>query len=99
MVLGFIITLYLSWEIIIEHQLFKKGKILSGWFTNEERSHRNTSINFLNIDNITLYNEGNIWGIISITITEYTFDNYYIHILHDLSNLSIYIWILDLKVN
>ena len=48
------------------------------------------TIAFLNIDNSTLYNEGNTCGIIYIPIIEGTFDNDYIHILHDFSYRYIY---------
>ena len=42
------------------------------------------SINFLNVDEGILNNEGNTHGVISVPVIEITFENYYIHISHDI---------------
>ena len=46
----------------------QKGGTCSGWFTAEETSWTNTSINFLNFHNSTLYTEGSACSIIAITV-------------------------------
>ena len=51
-------------------------------FTSEDKSCTNYSINVFNVDNSTLYNEGNALRIIVINVIERTFDNDYNHILH-----------------
>ena len=58
--------------------------IRSGWFTAEHTICKNALINFLNIDNSTIYTEVNAHGIIAISIIECIFENDYIHISHDL---------------
>ena len=50
----------------------------------------NASANLLNVDNITLYTEGNVRGIIAIPVTESTFDNDYTHIIHVISKEYMY---------
>ena len=42
------------------------------------------------VDNSILYAEGNACGIIAIISIEITFDNYHIHVLHDLPKRYIY---------
>ena len=64
----------------------QKDDRLSEWFTAEETSCMNDSINLINVDNSTVYTKGNAYGIIYIPIIESTFENDYIHILHYLSN-------------
>ena len=64
--------------------------IWSGWFTTKEKICTNDSTTFLNIDNSTLYTEVNAYGIISTPIIKCTFDKYYVHIVHDISNQYIY---------
>ena len=55
-------------------QKFGRG---SGWFTAEDKSCKNASITFLNVDNSNLYTEGNVCIII-----KRIFDSDYTHILH-----------------
>ena len=43
----------------------------------------NASITPLNVDNSILDGESNAYGMISIPMIEITFDNEYIHVLHD----------------
>ena len=64
----------------------KKGSRLYWWLTTEEKFWKNASITYFNkiIDNIILDAEGNACGIIAIPSIEITFDNYHIHLLHDL---------------
>ena len=64
----------------------KQGSRWSGWFTTEETRCTNSKISFLNIDNSTLYTEGNACGVISIPIIECDAENDYVHVSHDLSN-------------
>ena len=42
----------------------------------------NDSVNFLNVGNSTLCNEGNAWFIMFITVIKQTVENNYTHILH-----------------
>ena len=60
----------------------QKGSRRSGLLTAEETNINNVSITLLNVDNSTLYTEGNLFVVISIPIIEGTFYNDYIHILH-----------------
>ena len=46
----------------------QKGDRWSVWFTSEEISSMNSSVNLLNVYNINLYIEGNASDIISITV-------------------------------
>ena len=62
----------------------------SGWFATGDTSCTNDSINFLKIDNITLYTEGYACGTISINIIECDFENDYIHVSNDMSKQYIY---------
>ena len=55
----------------------QKGGRGYGWFTAEDTSCKNASINFLNVDNSNLYTEGNVCSII-----ERKFHSDYTHILH-----------------
>ena len=52
------------------------------WFTSEDTSCMNASINFLNVDNISLCNESNACGIISVPVINRTIGNNYTHILY-----------------
>ena len=63
---------------------FQKGDRWSGWLTTEDTSCTNNSIIFLNLDNSILHISGNAYGIIAIPVIECTFENYYIHLSHDL---------------
>ena len=56
-----------------------------GWFTDGDTSCMNASINLPNVDNSTLYTEGNVCGIIAIPVVESTFDKEYINIIHGIS--------------
>ena len=55
----------------------QKGGRWSGWLTAEDKSCKNASITFLNVDNSNLYTEGNVCSII-----ERNFYSDYTHILH-----------------
>ena len=68
----------------------QKGGRGSGWFTAEEKSYTNTSINFLNVDKSTHYTEDNAYSIIYISVSESTLDNGYIHILYGMSKEYMY---------
>ena len=70
----------------------KNGGRWYGWLTSEETSCNNASINCFNysVDNSILYAESNACGIIYIPIIEITFENYNIHVLHDLPKWYIY---------
>ena len=63
-----------------------------GWLTGEETSCANASITSFNdsVDNSVLDSEFNSYGIIDILIIEITFDNDWIHVLHDLPKRYIY---------
>ena len=52
--------------------------------TSEETSCINDSITLLNVYNSILYTEGNACGIITISVIEITFKNYYIYVMYDL---------------
>ena len=62
----------------------QKGGRWSEWLTTEDTSCTNNSIIFLNLDNSILHISGNAYGIIAIPVIECTFENYYIHLSHDL---------------
>ena len=68
----------------------QKGGRGSRGFTAEETSCTNDSITFFNVDNSTLYNEGNVYGNIDISVIERTFENDYIHRLYGPSKESMY---------
>ena len=57
-----------------------------GWLTAGEKSCKNYSITYFNsrVDNSILDDEVNACEIIAITRIEITFDNDYIHLLHDI---------------
>ena len=57
----------------------------SEWFATEETTCMIYSRDFFNIDNCTLYNEGNACDFISIHLIEITFYNDNIHIINYLS--------------
>ena len=63
----------------------QKGGRWSEWLTPEETSSRNSPISFLNMDNSIMYTESNACGIIAIPVIESTFENYYIHVSHDIT--------------
>ena len=63
----------------------QKGGRLYEWLTAKETSFNNASIIFTNVDNSIIYTEGNACGIIAIPIIECIFENYHIHVSHDLS--------------
>ena len=75
----------------------KKGKRWYEWLTAEGKSCNNDLFTYFNdsIDNIILDAEVNACGIITIPTIESTFDNYYIHVLHDLPNRYIYEYLIS----
>ena len=68
------------------HLPILKGGIWYEWFAAGETSCNNDSIKYFSdsVDNSIMDSEGNACGIISIPIIESTFDNYHIHVLHDI---------------
>ena len=72
--------------------LVKNGSRWYGWLTSEETSCKNTLITSFNysVDNSILDVEGNAGGIIFVPIIKITFDNYYIHVLHNLPKKYIF---------
>ena len=72
-----------------------KGIIWSRWLITEEKSCMNASITSLNVDNSILDGESNTYGMISIPMIEITFDNEYIHVLHDTGKWYIYWYLIS----
>ena len=70
----------------------KKGGIWYWWLTAGEKSWKNASITYFNdrIDNSILYAEGNSCELFAMPVIEITFDNDYIHLLHDLPKQYIF---------
>ena len=79
----------------------QKGIRWSGWLTAKKTSFMNTSITSFNyiIDKSILDSEGNVCGIITITIIEITFDNQYIHVLNYLPKRYIYIYLISTLIS
>ena len=70
----------------------KNGRRWYGWLTSEKNIYKNASINYFNdsAEKSILDDEGNACGIIATPSIEITFDNDYIHVLHDLPKRFIY---------
>ena len=62
----------------------QEGSRWSGWLNNQYKICTDSSINFLNVYDNTLYNEDNMCGTIDIPVIERTFDNDYTHVLYDI---------------
>ena len=70
----------------------QKGSRWYEWFAAKEKSCKNASIAYFNssVDSSILDAGGKVCGIISIPSIEITYDNYHIHVLHDLTKRYIY---------
>ena len=74
----------------------KKGSRWYGWLTNENFFSNNNSTTYFDdrVDNSILDSEGNDCDIIAIPIIEITFNNEYIHVLHDPPKQYIYVYLI-----
>ena len=79
----------------------KKGRKLFGWLTSKEKIFTNASITSFDdtVDNSILDAEGNVCGIITKPIIETTFDNDYIHVLHDITKRYIHGYFISKLIN
>ena len=80
----------LSGNLNITESIQKVGRV-SKWFTAEEKSWKNDSSTFLNVEQGTMSTEVNVCDIIDISFIEIAFDDEYIHILSDQLGKYMYI--------